>query len=141
MASPDPARGSSRSGGSILSSEAIERSRHNAFLGAAALVSATNDPRSEANKTGWFGLKAPPDNSWKDPPPPLDSWKYPEVTVADLQRYLQIVGNGRVEQFHQDRESLAEGHRQQLLVEGQGGASVPLMVLILTSVGRMRPFR
>ena len=138
MANPPPARGSSRSG-PILSNEAIERSRHNAFLGAAALVSATNDPRSDANKTGWFGLKAPPDNSWKDPPPPLDSWKYPEVTISDLQRYLQIVGNGRVEQFHQDRESLAEGHRQQLLVEGQGRASSHQMVFMLSSEGGRKP--
>ena len=104
-------------------SEVSERSRKNAQYGAAALVSATNDPRSEA-KTGWWGFKAPTDNSWKDPPPPLDSWKYPEIGIADFQRYLQIVGQGRVEQLHQDRTSLAEGHRQQLLLEGQGGTRI-----------------
>ncbi len=84
-----------------------------------ALVSAVNDPRSQKTGSGWFGIKAV-DNSWRDPPPPVDAWKYPDITKQDFERYLQIVGKGRVEQFQQDRASLAEGLSQQLLLEGKG---------------------
>ena len=66
------------------------------------------------------------DTSWRDPPPPLDSWKYPNITRADFERYLQIVGHGRVEQFQQDRDSLAEGLKQQQLLEGEGACALLL---------------
>ena len=107
-----------------------EQDRAKYASAAATLVSATNDPRSDSQRTGWWGFKTQ-DTTWKDPPPPLDSWKYPEVTRADLERYLQIVGHGRVEQFHQDRGSLAEGLKQQQLLEGEGAHGISQFVLLL----------
>ena len=109
---------SSSSGKPIRSEQ--ERAKY--ASAAATLVSATNDPRSDSQISGWWGFKAV-DTSWRDPPPPLDTWKYPDVTRADLAHYLSIVGHGRGEQFHQDRISLAEGLKQQKLLEGEGALS------------------
>ena len=106
-----------------------DRSRYTA--GSQSLVSATNDPRSDSSRSGWFGFKAAVDTSWRDPPPPLDSWKYPNITRADFERYLQIVGHGRVEQFQQDRDSLAEGLKQQQLLEGEGVCTAAVLPLLL----------
>ena len=107
---------SSSSGKPIRSEQ--ERAKY--ASAAATLVSATNDPRSNSQISGWWGFKAVDTSGWRDPPPPLDSWKYPDVTRADLAPYLSIVGHGRGEQFHQDRLSLVEGLKQQKLLEGEG---------------------
>lgn len=50
-----------------------------------------------------------PDTSWQDPPPPIDTMRYPPVTRRDLARYLAIISEGRYEQFLQARQSLAMG--------------------------------
>mmetsp|Transcript_10458 Transcript_10458/g.22439 ORF Transcript_10458/g.22439 Transcript_10458/m.22439 type:complete len:1189 (-) Transcript_10458:119-3685(-) len=87
-----------------------------------ALVTIVNDPRADANKAGWWGFWAQ-DTSWKEAPPQLDTSRYPNITRADLEFYLRIVGNGRYRQFQQDRISLEEGRQQQLIMEGQASAA------------------
>ncbi|GAX73142.1 hypothetical protein CEUSTIGMA_g595.t1 [Chlamydomonas eustigma] len=109
---------SSSHGRPALKTNGLEK---NSYVAGQALVTAVNNPRSDNLKTNWWGFKAV-DNSWRDPPPPRDTWKYPDIGRQDLDAYLQIVGNGRCEQFHQDRESLADGLKQQLLVEGEGAS-------------------
>ncbi|KAG1665155.1 hypothetical protein FOA52_005536 [Chlamydomonas sp. UWO 241] len=84
-----------------------------------ALASVTNDPR--AGSDAWFGFKSAQDTSWKTPPPPLDPAKYPNVTRADLKRFLKIVGHGQYEQLMEDRRSMAEDlSAEQLLAAGKG---------------------
>lgn len=53
---------------------------------------------SDASK-GWgtwlgLGFKVP-DMTWQEPPPPIDSMRYPAVTRRDLAKYLSLVGEGQ----------------------------------------------
>jgi hypothetical protein len=68
------------------------------------LASIVNDPRAPSQSGGFWGLageaaQLPP------PPPPLDPAKYPPVSKADLQRYIDVV-HGAYEKFVRDRQSL-----------------------------------
>ncbi|GFR44494.1 hypothetical protein Agub_g5757, partial [Astrephomene gubernaculifera] len=76
------------------------------------LVAVVNDPRADAQKNWgtWLGLGfRVPDVSWQEPPPPIDSMRYPPISHRDLAKYLALVSEGRYKQFQQDRQSLAVG--------------------------------
>lgn len=98
-------------------SQRREQADRASYTAGQALVGVVNDPRD--NNTTWWGFKAQ-DNSWRDPPPPLDTSRYPLITKQDLERFLRIVGDGKYEQFLEDRDSLLAGQQQQMLLEGQG---------------------
>eukprot|EP00882_Tetradesmus_deserticola_P023835 GHRQ01025975.1.p1 GENE.GHRQ01025975.1~~GHRQ01025975.1.p1 ORF type:complete len:146 (+),score=27.66 GHRQ01025975.1:123-560(+) len=68
------------------------------------LASIVNDPRT-AHQTGggFWGLGH--DASQAPQPPPLDPAKYPPVTKADLQQYINLV-HGAYDRFIRDRQSL-----------------------------------
>lgn len=67
------------------------------------LASIVNDPRAPAQPSGFWGLA----NEASQPAqlPPLDPAKYPPVSKADLQRYLELV-HGAYDKFLKDRQSL-----------------------------------
>jgi len=68
------------------------------------LVSIVNDPRTASQTSGGFwGLGH--DASQNAQPPPLDPARYPVVSKADVQRYIDLV-HGTYERFIRDRHSL-----------------------------------
>ena len=92
-------------------------------LDCGALMTVVNDPRADANKNWLWGLGRMPDNSWAEPPPPLDPTRYPNVKLRDLEPYLRIV-RGTHEAFLKDRDSLGEAFQRQMLlgnVDDDGG--------------------
>ncbi len=94
-----------------------DRERGGGTYTAQSVSGLVNDPREQLT---WWGFQTK-DMSWKDPPPPLDPYRYPNITRQDLERYLSIVGDGKHEEFLEDRRALAQGHQQQLMMEGEGG--------------------
>lgn len=68
------------------------------------LASIVNDPRAPSQSGGFWGL-ASEATQLPAPPAPLDPAKYPPVSKADLQRYIQVV-HGAYDKFVRDRQSL-----------------------------------
>lgn len=67
------------------------------------LASIVNDPRAPSQSGGFWGLSS--EASQLPPPPALDPVKYPPVSKADLQRYLEVV-HVAYDKFVKDRQSL-----------------------------------
>ncbi|EFJ41568.1 hypothetical protein VOLCADRAFT_107628 [Volvox carteri f. nagariensis] len=114
-----------------LSSHGASRKRfggatvdRSAYTAGQALVTVVNDPRADAAKNwgAWLGFRVP-DVSWQDPPPPIDTMRYPPVTRRDLAKYLALVADGSFEQFQQTRQSLALGGISQQFMSFEGDAA------------------
>ncbi|GIL88845.1 hypothetical protein Vretifemale_16775, partial [Volvox reticuliferus] len=116
-----------------LSSHGTSRKRlgsghfdRSAYTAGQTLVTVVNDPRLDAAKnwSAWLGFRVP-DVSWQDPPPPIDTMRYPPVTRRDLARYLALISGGSYDQFQQARQSLALGGISQQMM-ALGGDSIVL---------------
>ncbi|GLC48694.1 hypothetical protein PLESTB_000126600 [Pleodorina starrii] len=110
-----------------LSSHGASRKRltaanfdRSAYTAGQTLVTVVNDPRADAAKSwgAWLGFRVP-DVTWQEPPPPIDTMRYPPVTRRDLAKYLALLSDGCYEQFQAARQSLAlSGISQQLMTLG-----------------------
>lgn len=84
------------------------------------LASIVNDPRATSQSSGSFwGLSQ--EAAQPPQPPALDPSKYPPVSRADVQRYLDLV-HGAYERFMQDRHNL-EAFDAQHRAGGSPGSS------------------
>lgn len=81
------------------------------------LASIVNDPRAASQSGGFWGLAN--EATQLPPPPPLDPTKYPHVSKADLQRYIELVHRA-YDKFIKDRQSLEAFVAQH---EGRGSSS------------------
>lgn len=68
------------------------------------LASIVNDPRAPSQAASFWGLAQ--EVSQPSQPPPLDPARYPPISAADVQRYLDLVRGGHA-RFVADRQSLA----------------------------------
>lgn len=99
------------------------------------LASIVNDPRTAGQtSSGFWGLAH--DASQAPTPPPLDPIKYPHVTRADLQKYIDLV-HGDYERFIRDRQSL-EAFDAQHQADGRG-MCCQMQVTILTCSSAATP--
>ena len=110
---------SNKGGGQNAAAHSSVPSERPGYLMGQALVTVTNNPRAESQ--AWWGFRMQ-DNSWKDPPPPLDPVRYPPITrqTRELDQYLRLLAGDRLQQFYQDRASLEAGMQLTLALEGQG---------------------
>lgn len=96
-----------------------------AYAAGQSLSAVVNDPRADHSRGwgAWLGLNFKvPDTSWQEPPPPVDTMRYPPISMQQLQGYLSILGDGKFNQFLADRTSMQHGTlAQQLqLVDEEG---------------------
>lgn len=68
------------------------------------LASIVNDPRLTSTSSSFWGLGSSADAE-PPPPPPLDPTRYPPVSRADLQGYVNLV-HGTYERFERDCQAL-----------------------------------
>eukprot|EP00798_Chlamydomonas_sp_ICE-L_P027701 gene27701-7343_t len=108
--------------GNARSSRGAPEQRHGRpAIGSQTIITAVNDPRQDIkNSGGWFGFRSQESVWTNQPPPPIDTTRYPNISRQDLAQYLNFVGGdeGRLRVFAQDRSSLEQGLQIGLAIEG-----------------------